>query len=218
VPVSFFEAPPPPPEPERHVRTPWDGPANNVLGIVVPVNLVLAQSPRAVVTLGSITAYPDGFEFDYLIRSMDEALGQSLPEHVHRRRADPGLPDDLFRFGIEFADGTRLTTLESRLPFGGGETRGPAMVPRGGGGSYERWEGNWWVTPLPPAGRLEFVCEWPAAGIALTRAEIDASAVLDAATRAITLWEADSSHLSPHAGYSVSQVIASREPPPKAEE
>jgi hypothetical protein len=217
--VSFFQAPPPPPEPEPRARTPWDGPANNVLGIVVPVNMVLAQAPRAAVTLGSISAYPDGFEFDYLIRTQEEELGRSLTEHLHHRHLGTELPDDLFRFGVEFADGTRLTSLESRLPFGHGERAGPAMTPRGGGGNFARWEGNWWVTPLPPPGRLEFVCEWPAAGIALTRAEIDAGAVLEAAARAITLWEDDNrSHGSPHAGYSVSQVIASTKPPPTDKE
>ena len=192
------------------MRTPWDGPANNVLGIVVPLNMVLVQSDRAAVTLGSITAYPDGFEFDYLIRSTAEELGRSLAEHLHHRRAGPDLPDDLFRFGLEFADGTRVTSIESRLPFSGEPGAGPAMVPRGGGGSFERWLGNWWVTPLPPPGPLAFVCEWPAAGIALTRVEIDASAVLDAAVHAVTLWESDTSHGTGRAGYSVSQIVSAR--------
>jgi hypothetical protein len=215
--VSFFEAPPPTPEPEPHVRTPWDGPPNNVLGIVVPVNVVLAQSALAAVTLGSITAYPDGFEFDYLIRSTAEELGQSLPEHLHRRQVGTDLPDELFRFGVEFADGTRVTTLESRLPFGGTDTGGAAMVPRGGGGSFQWWEGNWWVTPLPPPGRLAFVCEWPAAAIVLTRAEIDAGLILDAASQTIRLWEDDASRGSGGAGYSVSQIVATKSAPNDAE-
>jgi hypothetical protein len=211
--VSFFEAPPPPPEPAPHVRTPWDGPPNNVLGIVVPLNILLAQSPTAAVTLGSITAYPDGFEFDYLIRSTAEELGQSLAEHLHRRRSGTGLPDDLFRFGVEFADGTRLTSLGSRMPWEAGDTSKPAMVPRGGGGSYERWLGNWWVTPLPSTGLLAFVCEWPAAGISLTRVEIDSDPIREAATRATTLWDGESSTGSPGAGYSVGQIVATTLPP-----
>jgi hypothetical protein len=215
--MSFFEAPPPPPEPPPHVRTPWDGPANNVLGIVMPVNMVLAQSPRAAVTLGSMTAYPDGFEFDYLIRSTSEELGQSLAEHLHRRHAGADLPDDLFRIGIEFADGTRVTSIGSGLPFGSTDTGRPAMVPRGGGGSFQRWQGSWWVTPLPPTGRLELVCEWPAAGIELTRVELDAAAIRDAATRAVTLWEDDNAPGSPSGGSIVSQIIASKSPPKDAE-
>jgi hypothetical protein len=216
--VSFFEAPPPLPEPEPHVRTPWDGPANNVLGIVVPLNTVLAHSPRAVVTLGSITAYPDGFEFDYLIRSTSDELGQSLADHLHRRRTATELPDDLFRVGVQFADGTRLTSIGSERAFGRTDTGGPAMAPRGGGGSFQRWEGNWWVTPLPPAGRLELVCEWPAAGIGLTRVELDAGAIRDAAARAVTLWEDDDAHGTPSGGTVVMQQLSSMKPPPREPE
>jgi hypothetical protein len=39
------------------------------------------------------------------------------------------------------------------------------------------------VWPLPPPGPLVFACEWPAAGMALTRHEIDAQPILDAAGR-----------------------------------
>ena len=42
--------------------------------------------------------------------------------------------------------------------------------------------------PLPPAGHLAFVCEWPAAEIPLTRQEIDAQLVLDAASHAQALF------------------------------
>jgi hypothetical protein len=41
---------------------------------------------------------------------------------------------------------------------------------------------------LPPAGPLEFVCEWPAFGVAESRAGIDGQLVLDAARRSIRLW------------------------------
>jgi hypothetical protein len=40
----------------------------------------------------------------------------------------------------------------------------------------------------PPTGPLEFVCEWPAFGVAETRAVIDAQLVLDAAGRSTRLW------------------------------
>jgi hypothetical protein len=45
--------------------------------------------------------------------------------------------------------------------------------------------------PLPPPGPLAFVCEWPAAGIAVTRSEIDAQLVLDAADRAQLIFPDD---------------------------
>ena len=58
----------------------------------------------------------------------------------------------------------------------------------GGGGGGTAWDTEYWLWPLPPAGPFAFVCEWPARGIAESRAEIDAAAILEAAGRASTLW------------------------------
>ena len=208
--MSFFEAPPPPPEPARQPPLPWEGPPNNILGVVVPLDLVLARSAKAVVTLGSLTAYPSGFEFEYLVRCRDEEIGQLLPEHLHGRRlgsAGDELPAELFRFGIEFGDGARVTSVQPRLPFDRSDVHGPVMVQRGGGGSFERWQGNWWVWPLPPAGPLAFVCEWPAADLSLMRAETDAAVLHEAASRAVTLWEDAAPSGSSDFGYTVIQSV-----------
>ena len=42
-------------------------------------------------------------------------------------------------------------------------------------------------SPLPPDGPLHLVCVWPAEGLALTRAEIEAAPIREAAARAETL-------------------------------
>jgi hypothetical protein len=39
-----------------------------------------------------------------------------------------------------------------------------------------------------PTGASDLVCEWPARGIPETRAEIDASLVLEAAAQAVPIW------------------------------
>jgi hypothetical protein len=214
--VSFFEAPPPPPEPSPQPRVPWEGPPNNILGVVVSLDLVLARSEKAVVTLGSLTGYPTGFEMEYLVRCRQEELGQLLPDHLHRpgrRSVGEGLPAELFRFGIEFGDGTRATSLRPTRAFESLDLDEPVMVPRGGGGSFERWQGQWWVWPLPPLGPLAFVCEWPAADIGLTRAEIDAAVLHEAASRAVTLWEDAAPSGSSGFGYSVIQSVRGLDPP-----
>ena len=58
---------------------------------------------------------------------------------------------------------------------------------RGGGGTSHYLLMRWWAWPLPPAGRLEFVLEWPSFGIAESRAGLDAQLILDAASRSIRL-------------------------------
>ena len=51
---------------------------------------------------------------------------------------------------------------------------------------------GFWLWPLPPPGPLTFVVEWPALGIAETRAETDATAVVEAAASAAPLWPEES--------------------------
>ena len=58
------------------------------------------------------------------------------------------------------------------------------MHPGGGGGGGGSWRQTQWVWPLPPPGPVVLVCEWPAMNIPLTRSELDAQTILDAAARA----------------------------------
>jgi hypothetical protein len=58
----------------------------------------------------------------------------------------------------------------------------------GGGGSERRWDGNFWVHPLPPEGSVTFVASWLKYGVEETRAELDGAAIREAARRAIVLW------------------------------
>jgi hypothetical protein len=50
---------------------------------------------------------------------------------------------------------------------------------------------QWWVWPLPPAGPLEFICQWPVYGIGETRIGINGQLILDAARRSVQLWPED---------------------------
>jgi hypothetical protein len=45
---------------------------------------------------------------------------------------------------------------------------GPLLLAGAGAGGDRRWSQDLWLWPLPPEGRLDFVCEWPALGIELT--------------------------------------------------
>jgi hypothetical protein len=104
-------------------------------------------------------------------------------------------------FGVEFANGRKATnTADQPLADLAGGTMsvstmmsrsekpqtpaGPVLSLGGGGGGGGNWRQSIWIWPLPPAGRLTFVCQWPEANIELTRHDIDAQLVLDAATRA----------------------------------
>jgi hypothetical protein len=98
--------------------------------------------------------------------------------------------EEFLRFGVLFADGTSATNLGGRH-FAPDEPAPPLLRQQGGGGGGRRFDFRYWVWPLPPAGPMTLVVEWPWKGIAETRAEIDTQPILDAAARAIQVFPED---------------------------
>lgn len=163
------------------------GPPHGVLPGVAPIELVIASNARAAVYVGRCSAYATGFELEVRVLVAAEAdLDPSL-NGPHHYPGSGSNYDEMLKFGLEFSDGRKVTNVGWHLA-GAGEPEEPVLWSMGGGGGGGRWEQGFWVWPLPPAGPLAFVCEWPAAGIALSRAETDAEQLLDAAARAIALF------------------------------
>jgi hypothetical protein len=217
--VSFFEPPPSPPKlPQQSWRQPaWLGPPDNVMGGVVGLGRPVARSHQAAVWIATATAFPSGVEFALELRwrpEMFEVVSRGAPWH-YRPSEGGELPDELFRAGFQFPDGSKVTTLSRGLGLPAPtamvesgakqEPEGPVLMPRGGGGGAQSWSHGLWLWPLPEAEPLSFVCEWPALGIVLTRTEIDLAPIHDAAGRSQLLWEDDGPPVSgfrpvPHTG------------------
>jgi hypothetical protein len=193
--MGFFEAlprpePTEPSERPTRPRPPWLKP-DVVLPGVVAVERILGRSDDAVVAVGAIAAYPNGFEFTLAAILRVERRGAVLP-HLHALDPDDPVPDRFLRLGVEFSDGRRATNLPSMPPADPiSEPARPMLMPRGGGGGPRRNDATYWVFPLPPPGPLALVCEWPAYGIGESRVELDAALILDASTRAVRLWPDD---------------------------
>ena len=187
---DFFEPPPPRrvPEPQRYRMPAWFGPPVGTLPAVVPLERVLARTDRVAVCATRLAAYPSGFEFDIVTMSTDDEheLDPLLFGAPHRRHLGSGgaaIPPEMLRVGVQFADGSKATNTGG-FHDANGPPPGAVMHPGGGGGGGGSWRQTLWVWPLPPPGPLVLACEWPALEIPLTRCEIDAQAVLDAAARA----------------------------------
>jgi hypothetical protein len=194
--VSFFDPPPPPPEPPDEVfeRKPWWGAPRNEIGVSTALRLVLARTDEVGLAVIDAVAFSVGLSFTLAVLrrtpSEIERPGDPLGRFALARGLQE-LPPDLLRFGVEFSDGRKAATLGMPMLMTAeevAEPKGPFLMPGGGSGGDDYWESSFWLWPLPPAGPLAFVVEWPAEGIALTRHEVEVEPILEAAQRAETLW------------------------------
>lgn len=187
---EFFDAPlPRPVEAElRYRMPPWLAAPRGTLPGVVALDLVLARTEKVAVCISRAAAYATGFELDVITMSAQDD-DEIDPWLFHRRRqllhrgGGPIAPE-MLRLGVQFADGSKAMNTGGRHYAAGEPPTGPIMHSGGGGGGGGSWRQSQWIWPLPPPGVLVFVCEWPALDIPLTRCEIDAQPIIDAAARA----------------------------------
>jgi hypothetical protein len=191
--MSFFDELPAEPEPEPPRRHhPWEMPQAEFPGVAAIEALPLGRTGQVAVAITGISAFSAGFELFVTARFRPGADAAS------DRRADA--PRDLgaarrsFRFGMQLSDGSKVigqhgvVGQHGRGPADDTEPSGPLLRAFLGGGGPHSYFSRWWAWPLPPAGPVEFVSEWPAFGIPETRASIDAQLILDAAGRSVRLW------------------------------
>jgi hypothetical protein len=194
--MSFFDSiPPPPPEPVRRRGLPWTRPDAVIPGSV-PADVMLIRTEQIAVAIGSVRAYPTGFEFTLHTRLRHEdkpGRGWADPLEPHLPWRGSQVPGEVLRLGLMYADGRRTAATAAR-PLGGDDADPGRLVMLEGGssGSPRRWDGEFWVYPLPPAGPVTFVASWPKHGVAETRVELDGAAIREAAGRAVTLWPEES--------------------------
>jgi len=128
----FFESLPPAADepPGASYRTPpWLAPPRGTLPGVVALERVLARTELAAVCVTRLGAYPTGFEMELvtLSSSMADDLDPLLfgpPRRRHGSEAE-GLPDEMLRFGVQFADGSKATNVGGDRPYD------PAVAPAG---------------------------------------------------------------------------------------
>jgi hypothetical protein len=206
--MSFFEPPPPPERPappfEIPQPPPWLQAPRNELGVVVPLRVVLARTDQAAVAVVGVTAYTTGVSLRLALRwrsrpgeeGFDEAmLGMPFGQGAIPQPLGGELPPELLRFGVQFADGRKATTLGASVAWGvvaaageEKEPRGPILSSSSGGGGEGEWTAEYWLWPLPPPGTLTFAIEWPSKGIELSLLEVDAAPIIDASKSSEVLW------------------------------
>lgn len=195
---DFFEAPPPQPETDaEEAEGPvWFGPPRGVLPCAVPLAEVIARNDKVAIGIAGVLAYNVGFELKFIVLLTRKA-GRGLHLFGYEQllaRSEGELPPEMLRIGMEFSDGRKAMNTNPRwrgFDEDEEDESQPTMIEHGGGGGEREWRQNFWCWPLPPPGPLRLACEWPHMEIPLTRHEIDAQEILDAAARAQEIFPAD---------------------------
>jgi hypothetical protein len=158
----------------------WDPPVAEFGCVAVADALVLARTGEVAVAVTAIWAFGAGFEF---------WVGAQF------RRPGPALADQAgdqsLHIGVQFADGRKVANVGGVPEPAGSVPAGLILRPVGFGGGLRHRNRSYWVSPLPPAGPVTFVCEWAAFGIGESRAVADAQLIVDAAGRSIRIWPED---------------------------
>jgi hypothetical protein len=191
--MSFFESipqPPPPPEPVRRPRLAWKRPDTVIPGSV-PAEVALIRTEQVAVAVGSVRAYPNGFEFTVHVRlrRADESSWPGDSDVFGRRQRGTGADGDQLRLGILYADGRRAATTGGRWwPPGDDEDGRLFLQQGGGGGNSQGCDWDFWVHPLPTNGPVTLIASWLHYGVTESQADLDGAAIQAAAGRAVTLW------------------------------
>jgi hypothetical protein len=164
---------------------------------LTPLQEVVARTDHAIVVLVEIRAFPTGCLLDVKAAIRGDRFDD--PAHADPVLTyQPDLPDEFLRVGVQYTDGSKATNLERHNFWWHTQGLAPAadrplLLQEGGRarvGALLDIDMPMWLCPLPPAGRFDFVVEWPAAGIPLTRHPLDGTAIAGAARRARPYWQA----------------------------
>ncbi len=181
----------------------WQGPPRHVRPGVAELSEIMGRSETTVVLLEGARAHPEGvvLRLVVVVRETGREARRRLSSHlerVHGRgQLDLWLPPGGLRWGVQLADGRRVTSLDESpwalLPDGADPADWTPDHPvlEGLGRPSARadtWSREVWLWPLPPPGLVRVVCAWEDRGIAETDVQVDAGPLRAAASRAEPLW------------------------------
>lgn len=213
--MAFFPDPPEASDGDEPHKQPqpqpvWAGPPEDVLSGVVPVEFVLGRSETTVVLLAGVRAFPTGLGMTLGVRVRGRVLRRDLHGEVfdgpYAHDMDAAWQAGRLKWGFELADGRRVTNVDpppySQQPNQDHhrphqqddwtwEPNHPVLQGGGGGGGPRSVDRDYWLWPLPPAGRLRVACQWLDQGIAQSVQDLDARPFLDAAARSQPVWPVD---------------------------
>lgn len=183
--MSLPSEPPPDPGLQRRVVRPWDRPETE-FGVLVPVGILqFDRTEPSAVAVTALWAYSNGFEFIVTRLARPDGPGFEYGRGPSsRQRKDVPAVHQPMTVGLEFADGSQVI---GNVPSPAGNEEPPSRILDFGGGvgSTHRGDSRWWTWPLPPGGRMDFICQL---GAAETRVSMDAQLILNASQQSEQVW------------------------------
>jgi hypothetical protein len=177
---------PPDPALQRRAARPWERPDTEFPAVVPVGTLPFATTGPSAVAVTGVLAYSNGFEFfvTRLLRPDGPGFFVGPGPHPLHPRSSPAARED-FDIGVEFADGGQAFTGGHHPMSYDDEPDRPLLYPGGSSTRGYREDYRWWAWPLPPSGRLDFICRL---GAAETRAGMEAHLILDASQQSTQAW------------------------------
>ena len=172
-------------EHHRAARQPHGGPAQDEIGLLAMSGFVIARSSDVAVGLRGITAFSDGLLLHVVVLFADEQKRELLDWSLQEYSRSPGR----FRLGVQLPDGTRATTGTGDAPPLETPASRSVLTMMSNSAGPLRWQGDYWLWPLPEEGNLVLGCRWPDRAIDETLVSVDASPLRAAAALSRPVWK-----------------------------
>lgn len=189
--MRFFEDEAPRPtrsgadwEHHRKARDPHSGPAQDEVGVMAMSGFVLARSADVAIALSGISAFSDGLVFHVVVLFADEQRRETLDWSLQEYSRSPGR----FRLGVQLPDGTRATAGTGDAPPVMARDAEAVLTQLSSSDRPLRWQGDYWLWPLPEEGSMVLGCRWPDRAIDETLVSVETSTLLAAAASSGPIW------------------------------
>ena len=171
-------------EHHRKARHPQSGPAQDEVGIMAMSGFVIARSSDVAIALSGITAFSDGLVLHLVVLFADEQGRERLDWSLQEYSRSPGR----FRLGVELPDGRRATTGTTDSPPVIRTEADAVLTMLSTSNGPLRWQGDYWLWPLPDDGVMLLGCRWPDRAIDETLVSVETSALRASALSSGPIW------------------------------
>lgn len=168
----------------RQARQPHVGPAQDEVGVFAMSSFTIARSSDVAVAVRGVTAYSDGLMLHVAVLFADEQKSEQLDWSLQEYSRSPGR----FRLGVELPSGSRATTGTGDAPPLESPTTGAMLTLQTSSAGPLRWQGDYWLWPLPEEGSMVVGCRWPDRGIEESLVAVETAPLLAAAATSAPVW------------------------------